>query len=133
MQDVRASSIYAVPCFDRRPPCLQNVLHGAPDTTRRLHGLALLLHPPARAATRVYNWIDSSGQLRRHETTRWADVTAAGQVELVAHAEGLCDTLASVDTVNARTLAAAAAHWAARKGALAARVALVRPASCCLP
>ena len=103
---------------------LRNVGEGAYE--RGYEHLAVLVHPAASAPARDYNWLDADGASHTHSSTRWAEVTPRGVVEVTAIAEGLSERLGSVDTQRARALAGLAAYWSTRKNALARIVAEVR-------
>lgn len=92
----------------------------------RLAGLTLRVHCPRHAPIRDYHWVDfESGEDFHISTRKWAEVGAAGEVEVVAHRTGVTERLRSLDYKRAHQLSSVSTFWKGRQDALARAVAQV--------
>lgn len=106
---------------------VQESLRGDPDSPERLKGLSMRVHCPRNAPVRDYHWVDyDSGQDHHISTRRWAEISALGEVEVVAHTTGVAERLKSLDFNRARQLGSVDNFWKSRQDQLAKSVAEVR-------
>jgi hypothetical protein len=99
---------------------VQEALRADADCAARLSGLTMRVHCARHAPVRDYHWVDFDTAEDHHISTRkWAEVSATGEVEVVAHATGVAERLRSLDLGRARQLSAVQSFWRARQDTLA--------------